>query len=110
MKNHLLKKLHPNSTGEPVEDFQNPQKPNRTKDTGLLRSRGGGEMEKYSNLLVAHHLLDAPLVTEKKIGFEFFFGFFFQNMIRNMTGKFEIFFQNFITLMNMNKVLDINKV
>ena len=27
--------------GNPVEDFQNPQKPNRTKDTGLLRSRGG---------------------------------------------------------------------
>ena len=36
--------------------------------------------------------------------------FFFQNMIRNMTGKFEIFFQNFITLMNMNKLPDINKV
>ena len=31
-------------------------------------------------------------------------------MKRNMTGKFEIFFQNFITLMNMNKVIDINKV
>ena len=39
-----------------------------------------------------------------------FFGKNVQNMIRNMTGKFEIFFQNFITLMNMNKVLDINKV
>ena len=46
--------------GNPVEDFQNPQKPKRTKDTGLLRSRGG-EMEKVSNLLVAHHLLGAPL-------------------------------------------------
>ena len=31
--------------GNPVEDFQNPQKPNRMKDTGLLRSRGG-EMKK----------------------------------------------------------------
>ena len=31
--------------GNPVEHFQNPQKPNRTKDTGLLRSRGGN-MEK----------------------------------------------------------------
>ena len=111
MKNHLLKKLHPNSTGgNPVEHFQNPQKPNRTKDTGLLRSRGG-KMKKNSNLLVAHHLLGAPLVIEKKwFQKNFFFGFFFQNMIRNMTGKFEIFFQNFITLMNMNKVLDINKV
>ena len=67
MKNHLLKKLHPNSIGggTPVEDFQNPQKPNRTKDTGLLRSRGG-EMENNSNLLVAHHFLGAPLVIEKK--------------------------------------------
>ena len=49
-------------------------------------------MEKKSNLVMAHHLLGAPLVTEKKIGFEIFFGFFFQNMIRNMTGKFEIVF------------------
>ena len=95
--------------GNKVQDFQNPQKPNRTKDTGLLRSRGG-EMEKVSNLLVAHHLLGAPLVTEKKLVSNFFFGKNVQNMIRNMTGKFEIFFQNFITLMNMNKVLDIKKV
>ena len=50
-------------------------------------------MEKNSNLLVAHHLLGAPLVTEKKIGFEFFLDFFFQKMIHNMTGKFEIFFK-----------------
>ena len=76
---------------------------------GLLRSRGG-KNEKISNLLVAHHLLGAPLVTEKKLVSIFFFGKNVQNMIRNMTGKFEIFFQNFITLMNMNKVLDINKV
>ena len=27
--------------GIPVQHLQNPQKPNRTKDTGLLRSRGG---------------------------------------------------------------------
>ena len=27
--------------GNPVEDFQNPPKPNRAKDTGLVRSRGG---------------------------------------------------------------------
>ena len=68
-------------------------------------------MKKKSNLLVAHNLLGAPLVTEKKIEFFLiFFVIFFQNMIRNMTGMFEIFFQNFITLMNMNKVLDINKV
>ena len=66
-------------------------------------------MKKNSNLLVAHHLLGAPLVTEKN-WFRIFFGKNVQNMIRNMTGKFEIFFQNFIILMNMNKVLDINKV
>ena len=68
------------------------------------------KIEKISNLLVAHHLLGAPLVTEKKLISNFFFGKNVQNMIRNMTRKFEIFFQNFITLMNMNKVLDINKV
>ena len=27
--------------GNPVQHLQNPQKPNRTKDAGLLRSRGG---------------------------------------------------------------------
>ena len=68
-------------------------------------------MEKVSNLVIAHHLLGAPLVTEKN-WFQIFFGKNVQNMIRNMTmtGKFKIFFKNFITLMNMNKVLDINKV
>ena len=67
-------------------------------------------MEKKLNLVMAHHLLGAPLVTEKKLVSIFFLGKNVQNMIRNMTGKFEIFFQNFITLMNMNKVLDISKV
>ena len=52
--------------GIPVQHLQNPKKPNRTKDTGLLRSRGG-KIKKNSNLLVAHHLLGAPLVTEKKL-------------------------------------------
>ena len=55
-------------------------------------------MKKNSNLLVAHHLLGAPLVIEKKlVSKKLFLWIFFQNMIRNMTGKFEIFFQNFIT-------------
>ena len=58
---------------------------------------------------MAHHLLGAPLVTGKNLVSIFFVGKNVENMIRNMTGKFEIFFQNFITLMNMNKVLDINK-
>ena len=36
----------------------------------------------------------------KNIVSNFIFGIFFQKTIRNMTGKFEIFFQNFIILMN----------
>ena len=32
--------------GNPVQHLQNPPKPNRTKDTGLLRSRGG-EWKKF---------------------------------------------------------------
>ena len=37
MKKHLLEKL---------QDFQNPQKPNRMKDTGLLGSREGKTKKK----------------------------------------------------------------
>ena len=33
--------------GNPVKHFQNPQKPNRKKDTGLLRS-GGKKIQKKS--------------------------------------------------------------
>ena len=78
MKNHLLKKLHPKITrGNPVKHFQNPQKPNRKKYTGLSRSRGK-KIQKISNLLVAHRMLGAPLVTEKKLVLIFFSGFFFK--------------------------------
>ena len=50
MKNHLLEKLHPNLTGgNPVKHFQNPQKPNRKKDTGLLRS---GEAKKFKKIQI----------------------------------------------------------
>ena len=49
MKNHLLEKLHPNLTGDPVKHFQNPQKPNRKKDTGLLRS---GEAKKFKKFQI----------------------------------------------------------
>ena len=48
-------------------------------------------MEIFLNLLVAHHVLSAPLVTEKKIGFEFFFEKNVQNMIRNMTEGLKYF-------------------
>ena len=36
---------------------------------GILRS-GGKKNQKKSNLLGAHRMLGAPLVTEKRIGFE----------------------------------------
>ena len=63
--------------GNPVKHFQNPQKPNRKKVRGLSRSRGK-KIQKISNLLVAHHLLGAPLVTEKKL-VSIFFGTFSKN-------------------------------
>ena len=68
--------MHTNSNEKviymnPVKHFQNPQKPNRKKDTGLSRSRGK-KIKKMSNLLVAHRLLGAPLVTEKN-WFQIFF-------------------------------------
>ena len=43
MKNHLLEKLHPNLQ----KHSQNPQKPNRKKDTGLLRSREAKNFKKF---------------------------------------------------------------
>ena len=57
--------------GNPVKHFQNPQKPNRKKVKGILRS-GGKKIQKISNLLVAHRMLGAPLVTEKKLVLKFF--------------------------------------
>ena len=48
MKNHLLEKLHPNLTGGTPLNIFNPQKPNRKKVTGLVRSRVE-KIEKYSN-------------------------------------------------------------
>ena len=76
--------------GNPIKHFQNPQKPNRKKVTGLSRSRGK-KIQKISNLLVAHRLLGAPLVIEKKLVSKTI-RFYFQKMICNITGKFEIFF------------------
>ena len=77
--------------GNPVGDFQNPQKPKWIKDTGLLRSRGG-KMEKKFELSNG-----APFArcatSNKKNHLQKKIWFFFQNMIRNMTGKFEIFFK-----------------
>ena len=64
MKNHLS-----------VKHFQNPPKPSRKKFAGLLRY-GGKKIQKISNLLVAHRMLGAPLVTEKKLVSIFFQIFF----------------------------------
>ena len=61
--------------GNPVKHFQNPQKPNRKKVTGLSRSKGK-KIQKISNLLVAHHGCGAPLVIEKKLVLNFFELFF----------------------------------
>ena len=54
MKNHLLEKLH----------FQNPQKPNRKIDTGLLRSREGKKSKKFklTNGAPTH---SAPLLSSR---------------------------------------------
>ena len=91
MKNHLLEKLHPNSTGgTPLNIFKIPKNQTERKIRGF-EDLEGGKMKKKSNFLVAHHLLGAPLVAEKKLVSNFFFGKNVQNMIRNMTGKFEIF-------------------
>ena len=56
--------------GNPVKHFQNPQKPNRKKVTGLLRSRGEKMETNFFLLLVAHVAYGAPLVSLKF--FEFF--------------------------------------
>ena len=64
MKNHLLEKLHPNITGGTPLNIFKILKNLTKKVTGLLRS-GGKKIQKISNLLVAHRMLGAPLVTEK---------------------------------------------
>ena len=76
--------------GNLVKHFQDPQKPNRKKVTGLSRSRGK-KIHKISNLLVAHRLLGAPLVTEKKIGFEFLLEFFFKKWYVIWPGSLKYF-------------------
>ena len=76
--------------GNPVKHFQNPQKPNRKKVTGLSRSRGK-KIQKISNLLVAHRLLGAPLVTEKKYLFWIFLDFFFKKWYVIWPGSLKYF-------------------
>ena len=72
MKTHLLEKLHPNLTaGTPLNIFKI-LKNLTEKVTGLLRSRVE-KIEKISNLVVAHHLLGAALVIEKKYSLKFYF-------------------------------------
>ena len=103
MKNHLLEKLHKNLnifkilknlTEKKIRGFQDLE----AKNSKNFKLTSGAP---YARCATSNR---------KKIGFENKNLIFFQNMIGDMTGKFEIFFQNFIILMNMNKVLDINKV
>ena len=92
MKNHLLEKLHPNLTrGTLLNIFKIPKNltEKKLRDFQDLEAK---KFKKNSNLLVAHRGCGAPLVTEKKLVLIFFL-IFFQKMIRNMTGKFEIFFK-----------------
>ena len=61
MKNHLLEKLYPNLTGgTPLNIFKIPKNLTK-KSNGAFKIR----RQKNSNLLVAHRMLGAPLVTEK---------------------------------------------
>ena len=57
--------------GNLVQHLQNPQKPNRTKDTGLLRSRGG-KMKKKIKLSSGAPFARCATSNRKKIGFDFF--------------------------------------
>ena len=92
MKNHLLENLHPNLTGGTPLNIFKILKNLTEKSYGTFKI-WRQKIQKNSNLLVAHRLLGAPLVTEQNIGFKKKLDFFFQKMIRNMTGKFEIFFK-----------------
>ena len=67
-------------------------------------------MEKKLNLVMAHHLLGAPPVTEKKLVLKNIFEKNVQNMIRNMTESLKYFFKISSHSWTWNKVLDINKV
>ena len=76
MKNHLLEKLHPNLTrGTPLNIFKIPKNLTEKKLRGFQDLEA--KIQKISNLLVAHRLLGAPLVTEKKLVSNFFFWKFF---------------------------------
>ena len=64
--------------GNLVQHLQNPQKPNRTKDTGFLRSRGGKMKKKFKLTSGALFARYATSNRKKKFGFKFFFGIFFK--------------------------------
>ena len=65
MKNHLLEKLHPNSTGgTPLKIFRILKNLTEKKLRGF-QDLEAKKIEKISNLVMAHYLKSAPLVTEK---------------------------------------------
>ena len=59
--------------GNPVKHFQNPQKPNRKKVTGLLRSRVEKIKKKFKLTSGAPYVRCATS-NRKKYSFNFFFG------------------------------------
>ena len=58
--------------GNPVEHFQNPQKPNRIKDTGLLRSRRG-KNGNFFELTTGAPCARCATSNRKEIDFHYFF-------------------------------------
>ena len=77
--------------GNPVKHFQNPQKPNRKKVTGLLRSRGK-KIQKNFKLTSGAPFARSATSSRKKLVSNFF-GKNVQNMIRNMNGSLKYFFK-----------------
>ena len=66
MKNHLLEKLHPNLIGGTPLNIFKILKNLTEKSYGAFKI-WRQKIQKNSSLLVAHHLLGAPLVREKNI-------------------------------------------
>ena len=63
---HLLEKLHPNLTGGTLLNIFKIPKNLTEKSYGAFKIQRE-KIQKISNLLVAHCMLGAPLVTEKKL-------------------------------------------
>ena len=69
------------SRGNPIQHLQNPQKPNRTKDTGFLRSRGG-KMKKKFKLTSGAPFARCATSNRKKYSFKFFLEKMWSNLVK----------------------------